>query len=74
MINNVYSKYELIKCGVPQRSTLGPLLFLVYINDLRNCLNYLTAYYADDTVLVESYIDIYTFHLNLKSDLDNITN
>ena len=46
----------------------------MYINDLRNCLNYLTAYYADDTVLVESYIDIYTFHLNLKSDLDNITN
>ena len=75
MINNVYSSYKTIQCGVPQGSTLGPLLFLIYINDLRNCLKSSKSYlYADDTVLVESCIDIYTSYLNLQSDLDNIAN
>ena len=74
-INNVYSNYNNIECGVPQGSTLGPLLFLVYINDLRNCLTHSKSYlYADDTVLVETCIDIYTSYLNLQADLDNIAN
>ena len=75
MINNVYSDYGKIECGVPQGSILGPLLFLVYINDLRNCLNHSKSFlYADDTVLIESCCDIYTSHLNLQADLDNIAN
>ena len=75
MINNVYSDYGKIECGVPQGSILGPLLFLVYINDLRNCLNHCKSFlYADDTVLIESCIDIYTSHLNLQADLDNNAN
>ena len=40
-----------IKTGVPQRSTLGPLLFLLYINDLINCTSVTSILFADDTCL-----------------------
>ena len=39
-----------IICGTPQGSCLGPLLFIVYLNDLEQCLKYSQAsIYADDT-------------------------
>ena len=57
-VNGFLSKKGEIICGVPQGSILGPLLFLVYINDLPNCLKKTTpCLYADDTQIYASSYD-----------------
>ena len=51
-LENIFSDGRLINCGFPQGSILGPLLFLIYINDLPQTLNETGSYlYADDTCI-----------------------
>ena len=53
--NGTQSEQQTIKCGVPQGSILGPLVFLVYINDLPHiCHNTFPVLFADDTNLFNS--------------------
>ena len=59
-INGYDSGLAEIKCGVPQGSVLGPLLFLLYINDLNQAIKFCKVHhFADDTNLLYIFRQIY---------------
>jgi len=52
-VNSIESNIQTVTMGVPQGSVLGPLLFLIYINDLQNCMESVPRLFADDTVILD---------------------
>ena len=72
MINGSYSDYANIESGVPQGSVLGPLLFLVYINDLEKNIKLNVKFFADDTMLYSLVKDPVVTATDINHDLDII--
>ena len=72
-VNGYLSKPHKIDYGVPQGSILGPLLFLIYINDLPNCIEKSTVrMFADDTILTASGMALPEIESKINHDLNSV--
>ena len=69
VLNGQTSEWRKIKSGVPQESVLGPLLFLIYINDLPDGITSICKIFADDTSLFTKVLDINESANKLNTDL-----
>ena len=71
VLNGKKSSWQDVKSGVPQGSILGPLLFLIYVNDLPRSISSQVFLFADDTKLIRSIFTL-ADHVQLQTDLDNL--
>ena len=72
VLNEQSSSWTDVKAGVPQGSILGPLLFLIYINNIANGLSSNTKLFANDTSLFSISHDSVITTSELNSDLARI--
>ena len=71
-LGNNFSQPASVSCGVPQGSILGPLLFLIYVNDMSQAVKCDLFLYADDTCLVCQHKDINKIENQLNEGFSNI--
>ena len=72
LANNQRSTQAEVKCGVPQGSILGPLLFLTYINDIDKNLECNVSLYADDAAIYTSHKQSDVAAAKLQTDMDRL--
>ena len=74
VLNGQTSSWKNILAGVPQGSVLGPILFLIYINDLPDGIKSICKIFADDTSLFSKVKDKNCSTVELNNDLKIISN
>ena len=70
IIHGVNSQWGIIPAGVPQGATLGPMLLLIYVNDITENINSNIKLFADDTSL---YVTVDEDAVNAASQLNDDT-
>jgi Reverse transcriptase (RNA-dependent DNA polymerase) len=72
-IGSNYSSKMTCNTGVPQGSILGPLLYLIYVNRMSDCIMSCQSYmYADDTVILASHKSLKMAESYIQNDFNNI--
>ena len=71
-IENDYSNLGNLNCGVPQGSILGPLIFLIYVNDMPQTVDCDLLLYADDTCLGFTDKSLKTIESNLNKNVNSL--
>ena len=71
--NGGKSACKQVTCGVPQGSILGPLLFTLYVNDMKNSVNCDLYLYADDSALVVGGRDATKIEQTLSKEMENLS-
>ena len=72
-LEKILSETGILNCGVPQGSILGPVLCLLYVNDMKTALkNCGLRLYADDTCILYSYQNVKFIEKNLNYDSNNL--
>ena len=72
-INNSHSSLSTINIGVAQGSTLSPLLFLLYINDISNSIDSTPRLFADDTCLLVTSPSLKQLKSSLTSEINRVS-
>ena len=71
VLNGTFSDWKQVTSGVPQGSVLGPLLFIIFVNDMDESITSKLLKFADDTKLFRDVSDINEVNL-LRSDLKSL--
>ena len=72
-MNNVNSECRTVIMGVPQGSVLGPVLFLIYTNDLQNLMESIPRLFADDTAILIKTNSTSELEIKLNEDLARVS-
>jgi len=72
VVRGTCSDWSSVTSGTPQGTILGPLLFLLYINDITECVSSTIKLYADDTEIYRELVDPFIDTQLLQADLNNL--